>query len=38
VRIAQAHQFPGPFVTAYLRNERITVQEALLLSKQNWIP
>lgn len=37
-RIAQAHQFSGPFVTAYLRNERITVQEALLLSQQNWMP
>lgn len=38
VRIAQAHEFSGPFVTAYLRDERITVQEALLLSQQNWMP
>ena len=37
-RIAQTHALPGPFVTAYLRNDRITVQEALLLSKQNWMP
>lgn len=37
-RIARAHALPGPFVTAYLRNDRITVQEALLLSKQNWMP
>ena len=37
-RIARAHAMPGPFVTAYLRNDRITVQEALLLSKQNWMP
>lgn len=36
--INENYHLPGPFVTAYLRGERITVQEALLLTQQNWIP
>jgi hypothetical protein len=37
VRItSDSSNLPGPFVTAYNDGERITVQEALLISKQLW--
>lgn len=32
----ESSKLPGPFVTAYNDGERITVQEALLVSKQLW--
>lgn len=37
VHFRENYELPGPFVTAYNDGERITVQEALMITEQEWV-
>lgn len=37
VQFRKNYELPGPFVTAYNDGERITVQEALMITDQEWV-
>lgn len=37
-KVKETNKITGPFVTAYNSGSRITVQEALMISKHKWMP